>query len=209
MAEYELYCFGESGNAYKVALLLELSEAFWSPRFVDFFKGATRTPEFRASVNELGEVPVLVHGSRSLSQSGMILTYLAHRLGKFGPESEDEGLEILRWLFFDNHKFTSYLATLRFQQHFMKVGKTPVTEFLETRVQGAFDIVEKHLVGRDFILGAKPTIADLSMVGYLYYKDEVQLDWSKWPNLVRWTERVAALPRWKGPYELMQRAHLG
>ena len=209
MAEYQLHCFGESGNAYKVALLLELTGADWEPLFVDFFDGATRTPEFRSEVNELGEVPVLIHGTRKLSQSGVILTYLADRLGQFGPGSEDEGLEILRWLFFDNHKFTSFFATLRFQQHFMKVGQTPVTDFLLGRVQGAFDIVDKHLATTDFILGKQPTIADLSMCGYLFYKDEVALDWLRWPSLVRWTERVAGLPRWKGPYDLMPRSHKG
>ena len=61
MADYTLYCFAQSGNAYKPALALELAGADWAPRFVDYFNGEARTPEYRA-INEMGEVPVLLHG---------------------------------------------------------------------------------------------------------------------------------------------------
>jgi len=113
MAEYTLHCFAQSGNAYKPALMLALSGADWEPRFVDFFHGATRTPEYRA-LNVMGEVPLLEHRGRTYSQSGVILDYLAETLGKFGPQDNDERREILRWTLFDNHKFTGYTATLRY-----------------------------------------------------------------------------------------------
>ena len=71
MPEYQLYCFAQSGNAYRAALMLNLIGADWKPVYVDFFKGGeTRTPKYRAEVNEMGEVPVLVHGAKKLSQSG-------------------------------------------------------------------------------------------------------------------------------------------
>src|ERR1700722_20043083 len=93
MPEYQLYCFAQSGNAYRVALMLNLVGADWQPVFVDFFKGGeTRTPKYRADVNEMGEVPVLVHGTRKLSQSGVILTYLSARSGRFKPATEDAAL---------------------------------------------------------------------------------------------------------------------
>ena len=72
----KLYCFGESGNAYKAALALTLADFEWEPVFVDFFNGATRTAEFRA-INEMGEVPVLVDGETTLTQSGVILDYIS------------------------------------------------------------------------------------------------------------------------------------
>jgi glutathione S-transferase len=98
MAEYQLYCFAQSGNSYRAALMLNLIGADWQPIFVDFFKGETRTAEYRSTVNEMGEAPVLVHGAKKLSQSGVILTYLAERSGKFLPRGEDERLEALRWI---------------------------------------------------------------------------------------------------------------
>ena len=78
MAEYQLYCFAQSGNAYRAALMLNLIGADWEPVWYDFFGTAPqRTPEFRESINEMGEAPVLVHGKKKLTQSGVILTYLA------------------------------------------------------------------------------------------------------------------------------------
>ncbi len=202
MADYTLYCFAQSGNCYKAALMLALCDADWEPRFVDFFNGETRTPEFRA-INEMGEVPVLDHGDIRLSQSGVILDYLSGSLGKFAAQSAVERREILRWLLFDNHKLTSYIGTLRFMVTFMKTGETPVTEFLRGRAETALKVVDGHLAERDFILGERPTIADLSMCGYLYWPDEFGVSWSDYPNVGGWLDRIAALPGWVHPYELM------
>ena len=83
MADYTLHCFAQSGNAYKPALALQLAGADWTPRFVDFFGGETRTPASLA-MNAMGEVPVLEHRGRTLSQSGVILDYLAGSLGRYG-----------------------------------------------------------------------------------------------------------------------------
>jgi glutathione S-transferase len=204
MAEYRLYCAGVSGNCYKAALMLSLSRCDWEPVIVDFMGGATRQDGFRQEVNELGEIPVLEHATRRLTQSGVILTYLAEQTGRFGGRDEDEKLEILRWLLYDNHKFTSYFATLRFLLGIQKTGETPVTEFLRQRAQTAFGIVEKHLANRDFMLGQHPTIADFSMVGYLYYTEETGLDRAPYPNITGWAKRIAALPGWAPPYELMR-----
>ena len=142
MAEYRLYCFAQSGNAYKAALMLNLCSADWEPRFVDFFNGETRTAAFRA-INELGEVPVLEHRGKRLGQSGVILDYLADQLGQYGARNEEEKREIWRWLLFDNHKLTSYIATLRWLLMFEKSGETPVTEFLRGRVKKALLLVER------------------------------------------------------------------
>jgi glutathione S-transferase len=202
MAEYRLYCFAQSGNAYKAALMLSLCGADWEARFVDFFNGATRTPEFRR-INEMGEVPVLEHEGRRLSQSGVILDYLATRFGKFGWQSEDERREILRWLLWDNHKLTSYIGTLRFLLRFAKTGETPVTEFLRGRVTTNLAILDRHLEPRDFVIGARRSIADISICGYLYWPDEFGVSWTDYPRIGAWLERIKALPGWVHPYELM------
>lgn len=205
MAEYKLSCFGESGNSYKAALYLELVGADWEPVFLDFFNGAARSHEFRAQ-NLMGEAPILVHGDVTLTQSGVILDYLVEQFGRFGPETPEERREIWRWILFDNHKFTSYLATRRFQLVMMKTGETPVTEFFAGRMKAAFATLEAQLDGRDFVIGARPTIADLSLSGYLHYGDELHWDLGRYPNVSAWLERIRALPGWKPPYELMRRA---
>ncbi len=203
MSEYTLYCFAQSGNAYKAALMLNLCSADWAPRFVDFFSGETRTPEYRERINEMGEVPVLEHRDKRFAQSGVILDYLAATLGKFGSANDDERREILRWILWDNHKLTSYIATLRFFIQFQKTGETPVTEFLRGRMKGALGILDKHLAGQPFAAGQRLTIADLSMCGYLYWPDEFGVSWAEYANIGAWLERIKSQPGWAHPYELM------
>ena len=197
--DFRLYCFAQSGNAFKVALMLNLCGAKWTPRFVDFFNGETRTPEYRASVNEMGEVPVLEHAGKRLSQSGVILQYLADHFGRF----QGEKLETLRWLLWDNHKLTSYIATLRYFLQFMKTGETPVTEFLRGRIKAALGILELHLAKQKFIVGNEPSIADFSACGYLYWPDEFGVSWTDHPAVGAWLARITALPGWVHPYQLM------
>jgi glutathione S-transferase len=203
VAEYALYCFAHSGNSYKVALTLNLLGATWEARFVDFFNGETRTSAYRESVNAMGEVPVLEHAGKKLIQSGVILHYLAEKSGKFGGASEEERREILRWILWDNHKFTSYIATLRFMLAFQRTGETPVTEFLRGRIKGNAAILEKHLAARPFAIGERPTIADLSMCGYLYYPEETGVTLAEYPAIAAWLGRIQALPGWVHPYQLM------
>lgn len=204
MAEYSLYCFAQSGNAYKPALMLNLCGADWAPRFVDYFNGETRSAEYRAKVNAMGEVPVLEHQGRRLTQSGVILDYLAARLGKFGWKDEDERRDILRWLLWDNHKLTSYTATYRFLVALTKDPEPKVVEFLRQRSATALGILDLHLAKNDFAVGGRPTIADLSMCGYLFFNDEFGVVWEKdYPNIGRWLERIKALKGWAHPYKLM------
>jgi glutathione S-transferase len=202
MAEYRLHCFAQSGNSYKAALMLSLCGADWEARFVDFFGGETRKPEYRA-INEMGEAPVLEHGERRLSQSGVILDYLASRFRRFGWDDEDERREVLRWILWDNHKLTSYIATLRYMVHLAKVGEPQVHEFLRGRVKSALGILDGHLAKGPYAVGNAPTIADLSMCGYLYWPDEFGVSWSDYPHIGAWLERIRALPGWVHPYELM------
>jgi glutathione S-transferase len=207
MARYKLYCFGESGNAYKVALMLETARADWQPEFVDFFGGATRTPEFRNQVNEMGEIPVLVdeQTKTTLTQSGVILFHLAEALKAFEPKTPVESNEVLRWMLFDNHKLTSPIASLRFMINFAKTGETPVTEWLRNRAITSLKIVDGHLAKQQFFAADRITIADFSLCGYLFYGDELTIDLAAFPNVSAWLERIKALPGWKHPYDLMPR----
>jgi glutathione S-transferase len=207
MPEYQLYCFAQSGNAYRAALMLNLIGADWTPIWVDFFKsGETRTPKFRSEVNEMGEVPALVHGTKKLSQSGVILTYLSERSGKFAPHGEDERLEALRWIIFDNQKLNGFLGPFRFLKNFAKASAEPVLlTFLKGRIDASLAILDKRLATRPFVLGERATIADVSLCAYLYYPaEEFGFDIrALHPNISAWLDRIKALPRWVHPYELM------
>ena len=200
----KLYCFGESGNAYKVALALTLADMEWEPVFVDFFNGATRTPEFRA-INVMGEVPVLVDGETTLTQSGVMLDYISSKSGKLGGRSAAERCEVLRWLFWDNHKLSTQIGMMRFQMNFVPEAKrqTEVIAFLQARLKSAYKVLDQHLEHRKWVAGEAVTIADLSCCGYLFYPEPFGFDRKDWPHIDAWMTRISALPGWKAPYDLM------
>jgi glutathione S-transferase len=206
MAEYKLHCVGGSGNAYKVALYLNCAGLDWEPVGVDFAGGETRDANWRVDTNIMGEVPVLEVNGKRMTQSGAILMWLADMTGNFAPGNADERIEALRWILFDNHKFTGNFAAYRFQYSLASEPPHPaVLSFLKSRMEGAFAIVEKHLTDRRFVLGERLTIADFSMAGYVYYPpEEMGFDLElAFPAINSWRRRLAALPGWKPPYELM------
>jgi glutathione S-transferase len=204
MAEYTLYCFAQSGNCYKPALMLELCGADWTPHVVDYFHGETRTPDWRAEVNEMGEAPVLVHGGRKLSQSGVILDYLAATLGRFGAHDEAGRREILRWLLWDNHKLTSYTATYRFMRAFTDAPNAEVMAEFRKRSEGAWKVLDAHLATHEYVAAPRLTIADLSCCGYLFFDEEIGVDWNAThPHIARWLATIRREPGWRHPYDMM------
>jgi glutathione S-transferase len=204
MADYTLHCFLESGNAYKAALMLELCGADWRPVWVDFFSGETRTPEFR-QLNALGEAPVLVdhnQGDLVLTQSGVILHHLADRFAMYAPVGDAEKREVLRWILWDNHKLTSYIASYRFLSRFMKKQGADV-DFLKGRAYSALKLLNTHLLGRDWIVADRATIADISACGYLFWPDQFGVEWKDYPGIEAWLNRISNLPSWQPPESLL------
>jgi glutathione S-transferase len=201
----KLYCFGESGNSYKAALALQLSGLDWEPVFVDFFGGETRTPAYRATVNELGEAPVLVDGDFRISQSGAIQAYISEKSGRFGGKTRDETYDILRWVLWDNHKLSSAAGMTRFLINFLPEDKRPaeVIAFNQGRLRAAYGLLNAHLDGRDWIVGDGVTNADLSCCGYLYYPEPFGFDRADWPHIDAWLTRLSQQPGWQHPYDLM------
>ncbi len=100
-----------------------------------------------------------------------------------GRKPPAERREIWRWILFDNHKLTSYTATLRFMRIIAKTGETPVTDFLDKRARAAWDMLDRQLADRDFVIGDRPTIADLSLCGYLFYDGEIGIEPADYPAL--------------------------
>ena len=200
----KLHCMGESGNAYKAALTLELAGCDWEPVFVDFFNGETRSPEWRSAVNPLGEVPVLEDGDIRLTQSGVIQQYVIDKTGKLGGAPEDK-YEVLRWVLWDNHKMSSQAGVTRFLLNFLPEEKRPqeAIKFLQGRLKAAYEVLDAHLDGRDWVASDGLTVADISCCGYLFYPEPFGFDRKDWPHIDAWLDRIAATPGWKHPYALM------
>ena len=202
----KLYCFGESGNAYKAALTLELAGLDWQPVFVDFFGGETRSPDFRA-INPMGEVPVLVDTDHdyTLTQSGAIQDYAMHLSGKLTGATPEARREILRWILWDNHKLSSQAGMTRFLMNFLPEDKRPaeVIGFMQGRLKSAYATLDAALETRDWLVGDAITTADIACCGYLFYPEPFGFDRSDWPHIDAWLTRISDMPGWKHPYDLM------
>lgn len=205
----KLYCFGESGNAYKAALTLELAGLDWEPVFVDFFKGEARGDAFK-QINAMGEVPVLVDTEHDykISQSGAIQDYAVHLSGKLTGSTPEARREVLRWVLWDNHKMSSQAGVTRFLMNFLPEDKRPegVIPFMQGRLKAAYKTLNDELATRDWLVDDRLTIADISCCGYLYYPEPFGFDRADWPNIDAWLTRISETPGWKHPYDLMQRA---
>ena len=201
----KLHCFGESGNTYKAALALQLSGLDWEPVKVDFFGGETRTPDYRTTINNMGEAPVMIDGDIRLTQSGVIQDYVSEQSGKFGGGNPEERREILRWVLWDNHKLSSNAGMTRFLMNFLPEDKQPkeVIGFMQGRLSAAYAVLNDHLNGRDWIVGDGITNADLSCCGYLYYPESFGFVRKDWPHIDAWLTRLSETPGWKAPYDLM------
>jgi glutathione S-transferase len=205
----KLHGFAQSGNTFKVAFLLRALGVPWQPvamSFAEFAGGATRDPAWREGVNAMGEVPVLeLDDGRKITQSGVILTMLAEQHGKFGGRNADEKLEVLRWLFYDNHKFTSYFATWRFMKSFARRRPTrhrrlpegPHRQRVRRRRQapGRAPVHRRRRAHdrRHVALGLSLLSAEES--GYVLEE--------RFRNLAAWRDRLKTAPGWGDPYEVL------
>jgi glutathione S-transferase len=144
-----------------------------------------------------------------LTQSGAILTRLARDLGRFGGATPEEGDEILRWILWDNHKLTNFTATHRFLTNFApeKVRNPDVIGFLDGRRRAAMKVLEGRLTQQDWVaLPDRPTIADLSCCGYMFWLDQNGDSAQAYPAVSAWLDRIRALPGWQAPEALMKPA---
>jgi glutathione S-transferase len=205
MTKYRLHYFPESGNSYKLALMLRLCGQAFEPVWTDFGSGVTWTAEWRRTVNPMGEIPVLEEDGQALTQTGPILLRLAEKFGRFQGADAAARYEVLRWLFWDNQKLSGFMAMYRYRRAFTPSTDAKVLDFMRRRVDDFLDIIERRFEAQPFIAGDAPTVADLSMTGYLAFpKHEAGYDLAvSHPAVHAWLQRIAALPGWMAPYDLL------
>jgi len=205
MSTYRLHYFPESGNSYKLALMLTLCAQSFEPVWTDFGGGVTRTPEWRRTVNAMGEIPVLEENGVRLTQTAPILLKLAEQYGRFGGENAEEQFEILRWLFWDNQKLSGFMATYRYLRTFTPSPDPQVLVYLRKRLDDFLGILELRVQQNAFVIGDRPTVADFSMIAYLSYPGgETGYDFAaSHPAVSAWLGRVAGLPGWRSAYDLL------
>lgn len=190
-----LYDYLDSGNGYKVRLLLtQLGQRF---RLVelDIMSGATRRPEFLAK-NPNGRIPTLeLDDGTCLAESNAILWYLAER-SSFLPSARLAQAQVLQWMFFEQYSHEPYVATPRFILKHLPPDSPRRAELPDRLARGraALGVMEKHLGRNCFFVGNHYSIADIALYAYTHVADEAQLDLTPLPAIRAWLERVAAQP---------------
>ncbi len=205
MPTYRLHYFPESGNSYKLALMLTLCGQTFEPVWTDFGGGITRTAEWRRTVNEMGEIPVLEEDGVRLTQTAPILLKLAGNSASSAARPNRSNSNCCAGC---SGTTTSSPATWRPTAscgRSSRHGDPAVLKYFRKRLDDFLGILETHLQRNAFAIGARPTIADISMMAYLHYpSDETGYDFAvSHPAISAWLGRMAALPGWKSAYDLL------
>ena len=190
-----LYDYLESGNAYKVRLLLtQLGIAFERVE-LDILNGETRTPDYLAK-NPNGRIPLLeLEDGETLAESNAIQWYLAEGT-PFLPEGRLERARVLQWMGFEQYSHEPFIAVLRFWHHAGTLDDHPEEEIAAKRSGGeaALGVMERHLAGRRFFVGERYSIADIALYAYTHVAEEGGFELAGYPSLMAWLERVKHQP---------------
>jgi len=196
------YDFHESGNGYKVRLLLSQLDISCERIEMDILKGETRTLEYLA-LNPNGRIPLLVlEDGRTLAESNAILFYLSQDTD-YWPKDAYARAQVLQWMFFEQYSHEPYIATVRFWTFAGQLDEH-ADELPERRKRGeaALDVMESHLSENDFFVGNAYSIADIALYAYTHVADEGDYDLSGRPKIRAWLARVAAQPGYVGIEDL-------
>jgi glutathione S-transferase len=193
-----LHEYSQSGNCYKIRLTAAHLGLEMERREYDIMKGETRTPEFLASINANGRIPVVQVGKRFIPESNAACFYLADG-SALVPEDRFDRADMLRWMFFEQYNHEPNIATLRFWLAF--VGEDRLSDLQRAMLPGkreageaALRLMDEHLTTRSFFVGERLSLADIALYAYTHVAEEGGFDLTVYPAVCRWLERMAAEP---------------
>ena len=191
----------DSGNGYKVRLLLAQLGVPYEWTHMDIDSGATRTPEFLRR-NPNGRIPTLeLDDGTHLAESNAILWYLAEG-SVFVPGDRLGRAQTLHWMFFEQYSHEPYVATPRFIVKHLPATHARRAEIPERLAKGraALAVMDEHLRSRSFFVAERYTIADIALYAYTHVAHEGGHDLGTYANVRTWLGRVAAQPKHVGIY---------
>lgn len=200
---FKLYGNRQSGHSYKVALALSLSEVNWDYHTVDLNCPRDQRPEEFRLASRFGEVPVLLIDNTPHCQSNAILLKLCECLPLLHLSTEEARRNVREWLSWESNRIGFSLPNIRFVKKFAAGAMHEVLPWLETRLKNDLQILDKELAHNPFLGSQHWTVADISCAGYLFWADQIDLSLAPYPHLGGWLSRLAALPGWKAPGELI------
>ena len=190
-----LYDYLESGNGYKVRLLLHQLEIPFERIELDILQGATRTASFLAK-NPNGRIPLLeLEDGTCLAESNAIQWYLADDTALL-PDDRLDRARVLQWMFFEQYSHEPNIAVLRFWHHAGTLEeKRALVPGKQAAGRQALEVMERHLSERPFFVGGRYSIADVALYAYTHAAGEVGFDLRPLSALRAWLDRVREQPR--------------
>ena len=198
MEKLTLHEDARSGNCYKIRLTAALLGLPLERKNYDIMSGQTRTPEFLASVNANGRIPVLQAGGRFLPESNAACWYLADGSALI-PADRFEQADMLRWMFWEQYNHEPTIATLRFWLYF--VGEANLTDLQRAQLPGkratgeaALALMDDHLADRDWLVGESVSLADIALYAYTHVSEAGGFRLKDYPHICAWLGRISGLP---------------
>jgi glutathione S-transferase len=195
-----LYGSFTSSSTYKPMLFLALARLPFSFRTVNLKTGKQNEPEYIA-VNRYGKVPALRHRGLTIVQSNVILDYLARVTGHFEGASEQDRWQAREWLSWESDAIQN-IARVRHFSRFRAVDPAVMAHF-RPLAEDALAFLDKSLAARHWLVGDACTIADIGCWGRMVFMAEGGMDIARWPNVEAWSRRLAAMPGFALPYDLI------
>lgn len=182
-----------SGNCYKVRLLLSYLGVDYTYRNIDAPGGGTQTTEFLA-INPVGQIPVLkLNDGRILAESNAILMFLAADT-PYVPVNAFERAKALQWMFWEQYRHEPAIAVARFISIYApdRADELPA---LREKGRAALSLMENHLRAEPWFAGIGPDVADISLYAYTHVAEDAGFNLSDYPQVQGWCERMADHPR--------------
>jgi glutathione S-transferase len=197
---FTIYGSFTSSSSYKPMLFLALARIPYSFRTVNLKTGVQKLPDYLA-VNRYGLVPALRHRGLTIVQSNVILDYLARATAKFDGATEQHRWQAREWLSWEADAIQN-IARVRHFSRFRSVDPAVMAHF-RPLAEAALAFMDRSLAGRDWLVGETCTIADIGCWGRMVFMSEGGMDIAGWPNVAAWSRRLAAMPGFALPYDLI------
>jgi len=192
---HTLYGNSVSGNCWKPAMMLHARGLPFRWIEIDILQGQSRTPEFLAR-NPNGRVPLLqLPDGRLLAESNAMLLHLGEG-SEWIPSDRYQRAKMYEWLFFEQYSHEPYVATVRFWVKYVGKAQEKAQEIVERTARGyaALGVMERALATARFMVGERPTLADVALYAYTHVAPEGGFSLEDYPAIRRWLDRVPTVP---------------
>lgn len=185
-----IYDFPKSGHAHRVSVFAKLAGIAHETIFVDLAAGEHKTPAF-LEMNPNGQVPVLEDGEVFVSDSNAILVYLSRKYAPdWMPKDAAGEADVQRWLTLAAGEIAFGTAAARLITVF---GADRDAGFAAEIAAKALEKLDRGLDGTDWLVGDRPSIADVAAYSYTAHAPEGNISLDPYPNVRAWIARFEAL----------------